>query len=89
MQQRPEFHQVVLERCTSQKESALCVEVDQCLPSLALKVLDILCFVKAEVVPTLSFESERILHGQLIRRNHYMVPIRFGPTGSQLFAAFG
>lgn len=45
VQETPQLHEIVLQRCSCKEESTLRVEVDQRLPSLALKVLDILCLV--------------------------------------------
>ena len=40
--ERPQLHQVVLQRCARQEEAALTVEVEESLPALALEVLDVL-----------------------------------------------
>jgi hypothetical protein len=41
-----------------QKQSALSVKADQCLPPLALEILDMLSLIKHKIVPTLSFEGK-------------------------------
>ena len=40
--QGPQLHQVILQRCASEEEPSLAVEVQQSLPTLALEVLDVL-----------------------------------------------
>jgi hypothetical protein len=44
----------------------LSIEIDQCLPTLALEIFDILRLVQNKVVPSFPLEGESILHSQLI-----------------------
>lgn len=60
---------------SSQKKTALSVKVNQCLPTLTFKVLDVVCFVQNQVVPFLSFESKTILNCQLVRSNDDVVEV--------------
>lgn len=42
MHERPQLHEAILERGTSQEQTTLAVKVEESLPSLALEVLDVL-----------------------------------------------
>jgi hypothetical protein len=44
----------------------LSIEIDQCLPTLALKILDILRLIQNKVVPSFPLEGESVLHSQLV-----------------------
>lgn len=89
MKERPQLHQIVLQWGTSEQEAPLSVKVDQRLPPLALKILNILRFVQDQIVPLLPLEGEGILNRQLVRSNDDVVPIRFRPATSKFFAPFG
>lgn len=89
MEKGPKLKKCVLQGRPRQQQSSLSVETDQCLPPLALEVLDVLGFVENEVIPTLALECEGVLDGQLVRCNHNMIHIRLSPPRPQLFSALG
>ena len=69
MHQRPELHQVVLERRAGDEQPTLRVEVEHRLPALTLEVFDVMGLVENEVAPLLPPEDVLILHHQLIARD--------------------
>ena len=72
-----------------QQQASLRIEIDEGLPSLALKVLNVLGFIQHQIVPPLPPKSERILNSQLVGSNYNMVCVGFGPTRAQLFPLLG
>jgi hypothetical protein len=58
----------------------LCLKIEQQLPSLRLKVLNILCFIQNKVLPLFTPKTLMILDDQFVRCNAYMECIWFGPT---------
>ena len=51
MHQRPELHEVVLERSSGDQQPPSAVEIQQRLPALAFPVLDHVGLVKYEILP--------------------------------------
>jgi hypothetical protein len=80
--QGPELHDIVLQWRPRQQQSAFGVEPKQGLPSLTLKIFDILGFIENHVVPLLSPEGEVILDHKLIRGNTHMERVFFAPPVS-------
>jgi hypothetical protein len=88
IQQTPEFHQVILQGCTSQQQSPARFETKQGLPSLRPEVLDIVRFVQDHVNP--AFPSENVLVGQnnLVRCDAHLPGVFGMPAFTLLLALF-
>ncbi len=75
MQKRPQLSQVVLKRCASQQEPAMGLEVEKYLPSLRLKVFNVLSLVKNHIIPFLSSENRVVCNSNFIACNADMKTI--------------
>jgi hypothetical protein len=62
--QRPELHQVVLQRRAGQQQAVLRLEGQQRLPPLRLEVLDVMRLVEDQVVPRLAPKDDSVLAGR-------------------------
>jgi hypothetical protein len=81
MHKRPQFHQVILERCTGQQKSPTATwKVEQKLPTLWLKILDVLSLVENQVMPLLPPEARVILDHQFVWGDAYVEGIRLSPA---------
>ena len=60
--ERPQLHDVILQRRARQQKSSLGVEAQECLPALRLKVLDVLGLIEDHVVPLLAAEGKVVLN---------------------------
>jgi hypothetical protein len=57
LEQRPQFREVVLEGCTSEKEPTERPKHEQNVPPLGFEVLDHMSLVKYHIIPSLAFED--------------------------------
>ena len=78
--QRPQLHQVVLQRRARQQQSTLRLEVQQELPTLTLEVLDVLRLVEDEVVPLLPPEAGVVLDDELVASDADVEGVRLRPA---------
>ena len=87
--ERPQLHEVVLQRRAREQQAALRVEVEQRLPALGLEVLDVVRLVQDHVVPPLPPECARVLHDQLVGGDADVVAVGLGPARPQALARLG
>mmetsp|Transcript_22241 Transcript_22241/g.51171 ORF Transcript_22241/g.51171 Transcript_22241/m.51171 type:complete len:256 (+) Transcript_22241:307-1074(+) len=80
MQQRPQLHQIVLERRAREKQPPLRVEIEQRLPTLRAEVLDVVRLVKHEVLPLLAPKSSLVLDDEFVRGDADMEGVRLRPS---------
>ncbi len=78
--ERPELHEVVLERGAGEEEAALGLEVEEGLPALGLEVLDVLGLVKDEVLPLLASEGGVVLDDELVAGDADVEGVGFCPA---------
>ena len=86
MHQRPQLHEVVLQRGASEKQAAPTGEAEQRLPSLGLKVLDLVRLVQDHVLPLLPTKRLMVLHSKLVARDTNVEDTILGPPLALLLA---
>lgn len=83
--ERPDFHEVVLEGRSSEQETALRVVIEEDLPTLTLKVLDVLGLIEDHVLPLFPAQDVDILGGKVVRGDADMERVLFAPSKTLLF----
>mmetsp|Transcript_5126 Transcript_5126/g.14694 ORF Transcript_5126/g.14694 Transcript_5126/m.14694 type:complete len:252 (-) Transcript_5126:407-1162(-) len=89
MHQRPQFHEIVLERRSSDQQAPLRVEVEERLPPLRLPVLDHVRLVQDEIFPFLAPKHPCILKNERVRRDAHVERVRLGPALALLRSLLG
>lgn len=84
MQERPQFTNVILQRCSSQQQTMFSVKIEQNLPPLRLKIFDMLCFIQDHIVPLFSFEHFLVLQSDFIWCDAYLKRVHATPARSFL-----
>lgn len=64
------------------------LKIKKNLPSLRLKVFDVMCLIKYHVIPLLSAKDRVVSYCYFITGNAYVETIQFGPSFSLDFAFF-
>jgi len=80
VKKRPKLGEIVLQRCSSQKESAVSFEVKQDLPSLGFKILDVLSLIQDHVVPFFPPENGVVSHSDLIAGDTNVKRVQLRPS---------
>ncbi|RNA24824.1 hypothetical protein BpHYR1_027375, partial [Brachionus plicatilis] len=86
--ERPQFHQVVLERCACEQKATLRLKVEQRLPPLGLEVFDVLRFVQYEVLPLFAPEYGVVLNDQFVAGDAHVERVCLGPADALQLALF-
>lgn len=84
VQQTPQFHQIVLQRRTGEKQTPLCLETKESLPSLTAEVLDIVGLVQDHIYPALPSKDVLIGKHDLVRCDAHLPSMLGMPTNPLL-----
>lgn len=80
MHERPQLHDIVLERRPRQQQPPLGIEAQQGLPPLTFEILYVLRLVQNHIVPLLAPEGEMVLDHEFVRGDANVERIVFAPA---------
>ena len=86
MHERPQLHEVVLQRRAGEQQATRGVEGQQRLPALRAKVLDVLRLVEDQVLPALALERVLVLRDEVVRRDAHVEGVGLRPPEALLLA---